>query len=363
MLCASIYVNGQITNSLNSPRVNDKLNGHSCELTLSHKLGKDVIWDFSDIGVEGKTTNLNFFRYENSTDTILRISHGERQYLYINNDTLKVLGTENITQKIMYDVPIKKIAYPMGYGDSINGYFYGRGRCYDRYAIRTIGKYKTKVDASGKIILPSGETLSHVLKQTTTKVYYNQYYQIDSISLPREDFSEKEIEKLLGQDSTSVVEEEILWYAKGYRYPIIESIKTYAQYDKSNCNSKSYYYSTYTQQILPIDDENLEIRNMYDTQENDKDANLSSQISKEQNFRYDFNLDKSLRNVTVIASADMPIDLEVILANVSGMVYKTIQKKDIEETEIELDYSNLPRGQYAVYIKVGLEIYTEKFDN
>jgi hypothetical protein len=360
MLIPNLCANAKVTKTHNSPRIGDKIYSHSCNIK-DNKKGADVEWDFSELNLVRKTLNLSHISVNSSADSVLRVHDGKRQYLCITDDTLKVYGEEDIIYKVIYDAPIAKIVYPMAYGDSVEGYYYGRGRCYDRFAMRTIGKYKTTVEACGRVTLPSGELIDNVNKFSTVKTFTNIYYQVDSIAVPKVDYTDTQIEMMLDQDSTTTIVKELAWYAKGYRYPLFESIEACEKLNQSNKETRSYYFPIDGQLTMPIDEVNMDIRNAVTTPYSPQDK-VNDETSGMERFKYDFNVDKSLQQANIKAQSDVSIDIEVILASVGGIVYKTIKKSNVTEIDITLDYSMLQRGQYAVYINVGTDVYTEKFE-
>jgi hypothetical protein len=227
--------------------------------------------------------------------------------------------------------------------------------------MRTIGKYKTTVEACGRVTLPSGELIDNVNKFSTVKTFTNIYYQVDSIAVPKVDYTDTQIEMMLDQDSTTTIVKELAWYAKGYRYPLFESIEACEKLNQSNKETRSYYFPIDGQLTMPIDEVNMDIRNAVTTPYSPQDK-VNDETSGMERFKYDFNVDKSLQQANIKAQSDVSIDIEVILASVGGIVYKTIKKSNVTEIDITLDYSMLQRGQYAVYINVGTDVYTEKFE-
>lgn len=366
LLLFSVLSHAKIEKTLNTPRNGDKLIGYSINLTSPGNHGSDVTWDFSDIKVKNKEYPLQFISLKEKTDTLLMTYQNARFYCKVIGDTLKDIGYENRLMKVIFDQPKNIIVYPMAYGDSISGYFFGRGNYCERYPMRVLGKYTSKVDACGKLYLPNGETLQNVTRICTSTVHSNIFFQTDSVSIPKENYSNSQIENWLESDEYAVITNEYSWYAQGYRYPIIEFREIYYSPNEEDRGFDANYFSTHEQACLPIDDDNIELRqsDFYHITQISSDNNINdSDVNINNDFNYTFSQDKSLHKVLIEINANSPIDAETILANINGMVYRTVKKTNVYSTNIELDYSDLPRGRYAVYIKAGLNVYTEKFEN
>jgi hypothetical protein len=109
----------------------------------------------------------------------------------------------------------------MQIGDSVEGYFHGRGTYCNRIALRNYGHYHTKVVKQGSMILPEGDTLRNVLLVHTERIEGEQYHPDiyhDSLCV----YTIDSVMTRLQTDSTLATIHIDRWYAPGYRYPILK---------------------------------------------------------------------------------------------------------------------------------------------
>lgn len=100
--------------------------------------------------------------------------------------------------------------------------------------IHTQGTVITTADAYGKMILPSGDTISPVLRVK----------MIQTISAKDAADTTPHTDKQL---------ETFRWYSKGYRYPIVEVIRSTATADTIAVFSTAFYYPPQEQLYLDAD--------------------------------------------------------------------------------------------------------------
>lgn len=125
--------------------------------------------------------------------------------------------------------------------------------------IRQRGKSTITADASGDLILPEGDTLHKVLRSNTHKQIHQSIILKDNVSallkvdtLPYT-LNCDSIEYLLTNDSIHQEIETWRWYAYGYRYPVVETIKsTVYQYGKSIRAFLHFFYLFARRTILRL---------------------------------------------------------------------------------------------------------------
>lgn len=106
--------------------------------------------------------------------------------------------------------------------DSIYGLFNGIGIYCKRLPYRKFGDYQTKIVGYDQIVF-NGDTLNDVSRLLTSRRYVIKYLSQDTLysnTLPQ--FTTDSILYNLHSTESFVTEIELRWYAKGYRYPILE---------------------------------------------------------------------------------------------------------------------------------------------
>lgn len=342
----------QTISYVNNPRVGDKFDVDVIDVMSAGAAGRDCVWDFSNAASDNSQKMIKYMECQESPDCIMKISDNMRYYERVSIDRLLILGMENNTLKIEYDKPVTLAAYPMGYGDSIRGNFYGRGKYCDKFGVRVVGEYVTKADATGVLILPDGNSVCNVVRLHTRRDFSMRLFSTDSVWVSRKDYTDSEIHQHLQNDSVIVAIETYGWYASGYRYPLLEF-----HTESINGNvytSSAYCFSVFGQSAL-LDCENEAIRAEASNVRNSEQGDALGMLP------YIFHFDKSKGTVSITSESTMPIDMEAVLASVGGITYQTVEKKEVTSATLNLNCSHLPQGQYAVYIRIGNNCYTEKF--
>jgi hypothetical protein len=156
-----------------------------------------------------------------------------------------------------------------------------------------------------------------------------------------------------------IISDSYFLFARGYRYPVLKYQTAHAGNQSDNVERKAYYCPPEMQKELPLDDENIKFR----TENSNKVNNSTNGTDKNNNFKYTFSNDSYSRNIHISYTAESPIDVNAILTNTAGVVYRTLSQTGNISGSIDFNYSSLQPGQYVVYIKTGTETYIEKFNN
>lgn len=133
--------------------------------------------------------------------------------------------------------------FPLNYAQTTVSAYTSQGLYSGTVEIRTKGIMTTVADAYGKIILPSGDTLSPVLRVKTTQTIYD----------------------IPGEGSCTVNEsankgkalETCRWFSKGYRYPVFETVKNINLSDSTEIFSTAFFFPPQDHLYLDTDSENL----------------------------------------------------------------------------------------------------------
>ena len=102
-------------------------------------------------------------------DTLRGLEMNQRSYLQESSNQIDMIGSENFMEQMNYEMPETWLRFPMQKGDSVSGYFDGAGPYCERFFLRRFGTYMTKADATGKIVLPQGDTLRNVIRLHTER--------------------------------------------------------------------------------------------------------------------------------------------------------------------------------------------------
>lgn len=237
---------GQVQQDVNKYRSGDKLEKQQIEYKNLGRSGENVLWDLGEVEVVNNKYTVNYMAMDDSCKRIAGIEHGTDYYYDQQGDTMVIGGIENRLTKIDYDGKEAYLKFPITYGDSIAGYYHGRGTYCDKLALRCYGSYKTKVDAKGLLILPDGDTLRDVTRLCTERLVSNMFYPADSMSTYDHNImpiSDDSVKQRLVTD-TGVIKMKInRWYAAGYRYPVLETITTTLKDDGSSLGSTAFLHS------------------------------------------------------------------------------------------------------------------------
>lgn len=216
-----IFPQSQLTSSLNMFRAGDVISKQQVEYKDPGRSGQNVLWDFSQLETVNPKYTLSYTEsvlqdssYIDSIskpeNLIIGKEHETSYFYYLRNDTLLCLGHENNVVCLWYSQPLLMGIYPTVYQKQVYQPFHAEGLYSMQIPIRICGTVTTEQDAYGMMILPSGDTLKHVsrIKYFQEITDLNKSQDFTSISYPIE-------------------METYRWYAKGYRYPVFETICSY----------------------------------------------------------------------------------------------------------------------------------------
>ncbi len=246
-------------------------------------------------------------------------------------------GYENNQLKVVFLSPIMVCHFPFVLGDSLGCSFKGTGMYVDKIPYSCMGECCTKYHSLHTLVTPNGDSIQSV-------------YTLSHIK--------KTLYKMENDEGGKYVVMEILnSYAVGYRYPILETITYYE--GRNPVSSLSYYYPIDKQPYLEHDVANREYRRKLT-----ENANGSETENNERLMDYDFSFQPTSQQVSISFSTFMDCEVDFVLVSVDGIVYQR-QTKHVqahEQNSLSLCGAGLPHGQYAVYISVGNEKHTEKFN-
>lgn len=235
VLMGTLYhVNAQekLQKSTNMPRPEDEIFKQQVEYKHPGKSGVDVFWNFGKLNAVDKKYNIRYRTKGITKDSIVGTEHQTNYYYCSHGDSLLLAGYENQTTVMNYSMPELLLHFPVAYGDSVGSYYYGTGKYCGKLDMTSCGSSKSVADAYGMLILPSGDTLHHVMRVHTVKLISENTRLVsepDTVTgkgMFWDYFSSAAIQRHLDTDSVTLMVDTYKWYAAGYRYPIFETVTT-----------------------------------------------------------------------------------------------------------------------------------------
>ena len=146
LACQSLSAQHILNHEANAPHVGDRLKPLHVELPKDAFDEEQHLWDFSRMqSLEVNSRQRYVMTGDSAERRTTRIENGQRTYYNIKGDSLLITGRESRLTKVLYDEPELFLRFPMQLGDSVEGYFHGRGTYCNRVALRNYGRYYTKV--------------------------------------------------------------------------------------------------------------------------------------------------------------------------------------------------------------------------
>lgn len=361
-----------LQSSCNQPRSGDRLVKRMIATCEPGPSGSGQIWDFSDLELKDAGYELKYV--SQGIDTIVGIEHHTMYYYRTSGDSLFCLGYENPSTFIFYQKPELLMAFPVFQGRVMTDYFDGKGNYCERMEVRLRGKSTVKADASGILILPEGDTLRKVIRTYTHKLIHQRMLpkiaMQDSLQLDTLSFglNRDSIEYLLVGDSVRQEVEAWRWYADGYRYPVMETVKSivYRFGVPHEHFTISFAYLPDEQYYdLPYDTDNQERRDLSADEEHErnwKNADESAQNKKNNSvISYNFHIGKG-GSLHINYELKQPEEVTLMLYDLQGRQLAGIQHagQTIGNYKEVISMDSCPRGEYLLRITVGENLYGEK---
>jgi len=246
----------------NMLRADDILYKQQVDYKNPGRTGANVLWDFSQLNVINDEYELAYSTYN---DTIITGMEHLTQYHYsLQNDSLLLWGFDNQTTHLQNHQPELLLKFPVNYGDKFGSYYYAHGKYGNRLEKEAMGVIETDADSYGMMILPSKDTLKHVLRTRTVKYIAEDTRPISEVYYEKLrsplDISPDSIELRLTNDSVIFVVETFRWYEKGYRYPVFETVRSWEQHldakKRHEFLATAFFYPPQEQFYLEEDSEN-----------------------------------------------------------------------------------------------------------
>ena len=154
------FCQAQVTFVQNMYQANDLVERHQVN-PASIRVCSDALADLQNMEAIGSNDVENM---EWGTDSLIAIDNAGMNKYWMKGDSLLLVGTESRLMHIDYAQPEVWLRFPMSLGDSIQGLFEGTGQYCERLFLRKIGRYTTKADALGSLLMDNSDTLHNVLR-------------------------------------------------------------------------------------------------------------------------------------------------------------------------------------------------------
>ena len=244
LMLASLNLNAQVTleKACNLIRSGDNLVKQQVEYKSPGRSGENVYWDFSQL----KSINENYIlKFYVETDSLLIGREHRTLYKYLEcNDSLFCCGFENPTTIISNDKPELKMVFPLSFGDKHQDYFSGNGYYCNRLSIASQGIASIEADAYGMMILPTGDTLSRVIRTHHVKKIVQRFKPNEIVDSAYAVFNKDSVDYHLAHDSVQMKVDTYSWYTDGCRYPVFEVVESHViagENTKKHFNTAFYY--------------------------------------------------------------------------------------------------------------------------
>lgn len=321
--------------------------------------GENKFWDLSSIddlreGIRAEIASAN--------DTLFCIMQSGTMYkARKNGDTLLAIGYENRTTVFRDSIAAPFFTYPFGYRQKCGGQFRYSGRyALDRDMIAE-GFVFAEADASGRMLLSNLDTLDNVLRVHFIEERKEMLLQSGELLS----------DSINDNRSVEIHENSYFWFAKGYRYPILESYITESVFRGKTIEKDvfSFYYPPERQLYLREDVENERIR----TDVWLKCHNFCGQIipedgrgnqTRNEGTAPEFTFGNSKTAISISGTLSEPMEIEIILADMQGRVFSRIPRyKAPAGTYLKsIAYPPFP-GEYLLSIFInGMRSYEKKIN-
>lgn len=356
---SSVY--GQLNADHNSLRAGDIIIKQQVQYKDPGKTGPNCFWDFSQVELINNEYELSYTeapligdsiylmgynqydkRITKKADLIVGTEHNTMYYFYQTFDSLVLLGHENVAVKQENLQPLMNLRFPLNYGEQVSSPYQSKGLYSGAVNIQSEGNITMHADAFGKMILPSGDTISPVLRVKTEQTILDTSEGLIS-----------EIENDKGR-----LLKTYRWYTKGYRYPIFETVECINLNDDSQLFTTAFYFPLQDHLYLDTDPDNLALLDeLWDyteeDQENFTDVDLFNEEQEGLQPRIYPNPVSDILHVEYRLEKDCPVN--IIMATIDGKVVKNIyqQQQQAGDQHEEIDCSQLMTGVYLLKIVAG----------
>lgn len=338
-VCHMAFPQTSVSYDFNAIRVGDNVCKDQIAYLHSANSGKDVTWDFSNMQRQ-KRYQIDFYCDSDSV-IIFELTPDRINKYSADKNALLLVGIENPLEKIDYSEPVKYLEYPFSYGDSFVSPYSGKGTYCKTHNIETSGNIDVEADGAGALILSDEDTISNVIRIHSIRS--------GAVFMHLDNDSTDEAKSRIKQE----IEERYQWYARGYRYPLLETVSTsyYKDMDLVSCIQKAYCYAPELQRTLH-DEQNDSIQRI-DSISNVQIADI-----------FHYKVETIGNQVKLSYSLDEDANITIVVCNHRGMAYRrrSFAMPAGSGYMQNIDCSGLRPDTYILYLNVNGKIYSEKIE-
>ena len=369
IILAVATLHGHAQNAVGNflPRTNDEVKRQQVAYVAANEGAEDTVWDFTQLECSGREYPACYAEEDAYEGLIVGTEFNTRHYYQCAGDSLLLRGYENNLTKVEYDRPELLLHLPLTYGERQETLFHGTACYCERLFLRLFGTTSVEVDATGSMLLPSGDTLRHVSRVHIQKLKAEEHYpQIGTEqelkacvdSLP---FTGDSIRQRMHDGRQLMLTDTYRWYAAGYRYPILESV-AYGPQGAEPLQAVTLYCPPEEQRSL-YDEQNEQLRQLLAEADrhaaggsNDGDGgNAPSSLSR-------CAVGVNGGTVTIDYDLTQPATISALVCNTQGMLF--LQQSQTSEAgtghQLTLDCHALRHGEYILYLSVNGQVTSQK---
>ena len=352
---AAVHAQEMLTSACNQLQAGDSLAFIKTDYFYAGAAGEDAYWDYS--GWEEKDSyNLKFDTLKNNqlvgydTQKIWKYRMVEKG--------LVLSGYEDNLTRVDYGDGQLILPFPLQYGQTYSKAYQGQGLYSGTHHIKTFGTVQITADAQGTLILSETDTLYNTLRVYTVDT--------EAIRLSKDSCRND------SDNMKQVITERYRWFARGYRYPVLETVSSSTYHNLNHIATQQYSclcppaiqaaLSDSINEQIRKDDALARAEGSASHQNGEADDSGSNPQGNGNNcgFTYEIHTDGS--QVTITYSLDSAAQLHVMVVDVMGMVYRDTQQNSSSGSyqTMNIDCSGLRRGQYIIYMNVNGSIFNHK---
>lgn len=319
-----------LTHSTHAMKKGDILNLNRVSYVDPGEEGANQLWDFSNAEI------LDNYVINYNEDVTLRSNRpAGTSFLCSENETRKPYFQITPTQKLYYGVdgpyaqikfeePLVDMVYPFVYGNEITGDMNGTyTNSHDGKTTVIEGKYFTKADAWGTLILPNGKRIDNVLRIKSVRDYNHELYNtLYYITVTR-----------------------YAYFAPSSRYAVMQIQEVEYKCDCA-CNSyekMAYFNPEATNQPMPA----------YAT---------ASKLKNQQEINYNVYPNPVRNSFTLNYTLTEGSNVNVSLLDISGKEIKNIRNgyQNAGSYSINENIEDITNGVLILRLQIDDKVYTEK---
>ena len=232
-------ING-LTREANGMRAGDELT--RINMSFKSAMTSDTLnkWDFSAIKLNDKETETIY--NEIDSNIVVENENRENRMYYIDNRDQNMLRHYRGGMDVKYLIS-ENVKYPILCGTTKYNKFFGEGQIGSASYIKNAGFMSVTADKVGELITPDEDTIKNVMRvhyhRSGTTHIEDSFRRSFTATRDSALFSNDSICHWLANDSVTHTIDKWQWYARGYRYPVVEMRKY-----------KTYFYGAPSDSIL-----------------------------------------------------------------------------------------------------------------